>query len=81
MAQHQAQCRECVRLWRQATAAYNDGLRAQLLRGSSVDPVSESGADWPEYQHARAAYEAHAAAHLAHHPGEPNSPGCGFAVG
>ena len=81
MAEHQAQCPECARLWRRATAAYNDGLRAQLRRGRAVDPVSESGADWPQYQRARAAYEAHLAADPAHHQQAPDRRGWSVAPG
>jgi hypothetical protein len=55
-------CPEGLRLWRRASAAYDDGLRAQMRRGRAVDPVAEAGAAWPAYQRARAAYEAHLAA-------------------
>jgi hypothetical protein len=55
-------CPEGLRLWQRASAAYDDGLRALMRRGISVDPIGEEGADWPAYQRARAAYEAHLAA-------------------
>jgi hypothetical protein len=55
-------CPEGQRLWQRASTAYNDGLRAQMRRGQAVDPSADAGADWPDYQRARAAYEAHLAA-------------------
>ena len=50
------------RLWRRAQDAFNDGVRAHMLRGISGDLATEAAASWPPYQRARAAYETHLAA-------------------